>query len=103
MGAGDKKPKNSLQAVVFWLRKQPPKVKTFLGVVAGLAVLVFLRLVVSDHDNLFVAAEAVHAIGISLLVYKLTKEKNCAGQCGKAHEAMPGWLSLPALTAGCTL
>lgn len=79
MGAGDKKPKNPLQAVVFWIRKQPPKVKTFLGVVAGLALLVFLRLVVSDHDNLFVAAEAVHAIGISVLIYKLTKEKNCAG------------------------
>jgi len=61
-------------------------VKTFLGVVAGLAALVFLRLVVSDHDNLFVAAEAVHAIGISVLIYKLTKEKNCAG---KLHSPPP--------------
>ena len=26
-------------------------------------------------DNIFVAAEAYHAIGISLLIYKLTKEK----------------------------
>ncbi|WZZ66721.1 hypothetical protein YC2023_078091 [Brassica napus] len=40
---------------------------------------VFLRVIVHDHDNLFVAAEAVHALGISVLIYKLTKEKTCAG------------------------
>lgn len=43
-----------------------------------MAALVLLRAVVHDHDNLFVAAEAVHAIGIALLIYKLTKEKTCA-------------------------
>lgn len=89
MGAGDKKPKNPLQAAVFWVRKQPPKVKTFLAVIAGLAALVFLRLVVSDHDNLFVAAEAVHAIGISVLVYKLSKEKNCAGRVQWRNAKLP--------------
>ena len=44
-----------------------------------MAALVLLRAVVRDHDNLFVAAEAVHAIGIAVLIYKLTKEKTCAG------------------------
>ncbi|KAK6121434.1 hypothetical protein DH2020_044823 [Rehmannia glutinosa] len=44
-----------------------------------MAALVLLRAIVHDHDNLFVAAEAVHSIGIAVLIYKLMKEKTCAG------------------------
>lgn len=62
-----------------WVKRQPPKVKAFLAVITGMAALVLLRVIVHDHDNLFVAAEAVHSIGISVLIYKLTKEKTCAG------------------------
>lgn len=65
--------------VTSWVRRQPPKVKAFLGVVAGMAALVLLRAIVHDHDTLFVAAEAVHSLGISVLIYKLMKEKTCAG------------------------
>lgn len=68
-----------IHAVAAWVRRQPPKVKAFLAVVSGMAALVLLRAVVHDHDNLFVAAEAVHSIGIGVLIYKLTKEKTCAG------------------------
>ncbi|XP_010935046.1 uncharacterized protein [Elaeis guineensis] len=75
-----------INAVVGWVKRQPPKVKAFLSVVAGMAALVFLRFVVHDHDNLFVAAEAVHAIGISVLIYKLTKEKTCAGLSLKSQD-----------------
>jgi hypothetical protein len=64
--------------VMAWVRRQPPKVKAFLAVVAGMAALVFIRFIVHDHDNLFVAAEAAHALGIAVLIYKLTKEKTCA-------------------------
>ncbi|CAO2190311.1 unnamed protein product [Urochloa humidicola] len=67
-----------LAAVMAWVRRQPPKVKAFLAVVAGMAALVFIRFIVHDHDNLFVAAEAAHAIGIAVLNYKLTKERTCA-------------------------
>ncbi|KAM1140061.1 hypothetical protein ACFX19_040876 [Malus domestica] len=52
----------------------------FLAVVSGMAALVLLRFIVHDHDNLFVAAEAVHSIGISVLIYKLMKEKTCASK-----------------------
>ncbi|GFZ00610.1 ER lumen protein retaining receptor family protein [Actinidia rufa] len=71
-------PKRPMHAVSLWVRRQPPKVKAFLAVVAGMAALVLLRVIVHDHDNLFVAAEAVHSIGICVLIYKLTKEKTCA-------------------------
>lgn len=66
--------------VLSWVRRQPPKVKAFLAVVAGMAALVFIRFIVHDHDNLFVAAEAAHALGLGVLIYKLTKEKTCAGK-----------------------
>ena len=71
--------KRPLGAVTSWVRRQPPKVKAFLAVVTGMAALVFIRFIVHDHDNLFVAAEAAHALGIAVLIYKLTKEKTCAG------------------------
>ncbi|KAI4389614.1 hypothetical protein MLD38_001822 [Melastoma candidum] len=83
---GTKAASRPIQAAATWLRRQPPKVKAFLAVVAGMAALVFLRMVVHDHDNLFVAAEAVHALGISVLIYKLTKEKTCAGLSLKSQE-----------------
>ncbi|CAI5961534.1 unnamed protein product [Closterium sp. NIES-64] len=57
MGA-DRRPKNPVQIAVWWLKKQPPKIKAFLGVCIGIAALIFLRFMVVDHDNLFVAAEA---------------------------------------------
>lgn len=72
-------PKRPIQFITTWVRRQPPKVKAFLAVVAGMVALVLLRAIVHDHDNLFVAAEAVHSVGISVLIYKLMKEKTCAG------------------------
>jgi hypothetical protein len=71
--------KRPLSVVTSWVRRQPPKVKAFLAVVTGMAALVVIRFIVHDHDNLFVAAEAAHALGIGVLIYKLTKEKTCAG------------------------
>ncbi|OAY77850.1 putative ER lumen protein-retaining receptor C28H8.4 [Ananas comosus] len=78
--------KGAMAAAARWVRRQPPKVKAFLAVVAGMAALVLIRAVVRDHDNLFVAAEAVHALGISVLIYKLTKEKTCAGLSLKSQD-----------------
>ncbi|KAI8533117.1 hypothetical protein RHMOL_Rhmol11G0271100 [Rhododendron molle] len=78
--------KRPIHAVSVWVRRQPPKVKAFLAVVTGMAALVLLRVIVHDHDNLFVAAEAVHSIGISVLIYKLMKEKTCAGLSLKSQE-----------------
>ena len=71
--------KSPIQTVMSWIRRQPPKVKAFFAVVTAMTVLVFLKVIVHEHDNLFIASEAVHALGISLLIYKLTKEKTCAG------------------------
>lgn len=80
MGSGRSRARsNPVHLVATWVRRQPPKLQAFLAVVAGMASLVFLRMVVHDHENLFVAAEASHAIGICVLIYKLVKERTCAG------------------------
>ncbi|XP_077248781.1 uncharacterized protein LOC143888291 [Tasmannia lanceolata] len=86
--------KNPVHGMAMWVRKQPPKVKSFLAVIAGMACLVFLRIVVVDHDNLFVAAEASHAIGICVLIYKLIKESTCAGLSLKSQELTAMFLAV---------
>ncbi|CAH9077701.1 unnamed protein product [Cuscuta europaea] len=88
---GAKKPINAAKA---WLKAQPPKMKAFLVFTAAFSAIVFLRLVVEDHDNLFIAAEAVHAIGISLLIYKLTKGKTCAGLSLKSQDLTAMFLAV---------
>ncbi|KAJ7559006.1 hypothetical protein O6H91_04G065600 [Diphasiastrum complanatum] len=85
MGSG-RRLNNPVQALIWWFKKQPPKVKTLLGVLAGFATLVLLRFVVVDHDNLFVAAEAIHALGILLLIFKLQRQKTCTGLSLKTQE-----------------
>eukprot|EP00250_Pteridium_aquilinum_P000247 c10272_g1_i1 orf=303-1130(+) len=78
--------RNPVRVLMFWFKRQPPKVKSFLAVFAAIFSLIFIRFAIRDHDNLFVAAEAIHAIGIVVLIYKLTKEKTCAGLSLKSQE-----------------
>ncbi|KAG9131280.1 hypothetical protein Leryth_006155 [Lithospermum erythrorhizon] len=73
-----KVPRRQINAAARWLKAQPANVKAIVGITSAILVLLFLRLVVEDHDNLFIAAEAVHSIGISVLIYKLIKEDTCA-------------------------
>ncbi|EPS66735.1 hypothetical protein M569_08038, partial [Genlisea aurea] len=78
--------KPPMQAISAWVRRRSPRVKVFLAVVTCMAALILIRASVRNHDNLFVLAEAVHAIGISLLIYKLTREKTCVGLSLKSQE-----------------
>ncbi|GAB2250362.1 hypothetical protein Droror1_Dr00013721 [Drosera rotundifolia] len=59
-----------------------------------MAALVLLRAIVRDHDNLFVAAEAVHAIAISILIYKLTNDKTCTGLSFKSQDLTAMFLAV---------
>ncbi|XP_022144341.1 putative ER lumen protein-retaining receptor C28H8.4 [Momordica charantia] len=75
-----------IHAIKVWVGRQPPKMKAFLGVVSAIISLVLLYVMVHDHNKLFVAAEAVHATGIAVLIYKLMKERSCAGLSLKSQE-----------------
>ncbi|XP_024379273.1 uncharacterized protein [Physcomitrium patens] len=85
MGLG-RRARNPVQTAAWWVKKQPPKVKAALGVLTGILTLIFLRFVIRDHDNLFVAAEFIHAVGIGCLIYKLMKERTCSGLSLKSQE-----------------
>ncbi|KAL4569708.1 hypothetical protein LXL04_025350 [Taraxacum kok-saghyz] len=87
-------PKKTIHVISSWIRRQPPKIKAFLAVVAGMVALVLLRAIVHDHDNLFIAAEAVHSIGIAVLIYKLSKEKTCAGISLKSQDLTAMFLAV---------
>lgn len=78
--------RNLLRSVTSWFHRQPIKIKTFVGVAAAFFALIFIRIMVRNHDNLFIAAETIHAIGIVVLIFKLTKEKTCAGLSLKSQE-----------------
>lgn len=62
------------------------KVKAFLGITSVLCSLVALKLLVRDQNHFFVASEAIHAAGIMVLIYKLTKQKTCSGLSLKTQE-----------------
>lgn len=78
--------RNPIRTLSSWIRCQPLKIKAFLAFLASILAFLFIRLVVRDHGHLFVAAEAIHATGIAVLIYKLSKEKTCAGLSLKSQE-----------------
>lgn len=86
--------RNPVRLLMLWFKRQPPKVKSFLAVFASIFALIFIRFAIRDHDNLFVAAEAIHAVGIVVLIYKLTKEKTCAGLSLKSQELTAVFLAV---------
>ncbi|KAI3514009.1 hypothetical protein L1887_12325 [Cichorium endivia] len=46
-------------------------VKVFVAFLYTIAALIFICMVVYDHDSLFIAIEAVHALRLSFLIYNL--------------------------------
>ncbi|XP_057964587.1 uncharacterized protein LOC131155451 [Malania oleifera] len=75
-----------VNALFGWVRKQSMKVKAFLAVTTAIVSLVALKLLVKDHNDFFLASEAVHAAGILVLIYKLTTQKTCSGLSLKTQE-----------------
>ncbi|XP_039124211.1 ER lumen protein-retaining receptor [Dioscorea cayenensis subsp. rotundata] len=69
-----------------WVRRQSVRVQVFLGAVAALVALVGLKIFVRDYEHFYIASEAVHAAGILLLIYKLTRHKTCSGLSLKSQE-----------------
>jgi hypothetical protein len=45
-----------------------------------------MKLLIRDHDNLFVLSEVAHFSGIGFLVYKLLRVESCEGACAAARK-----------------
>ncbi|KAK7304532.1 hypothetical protein VNO77_42413 [Canavalia gladiata] len=67
-------------------RKLSMKVRIFLGALLAVSALVALDFFVKDHYYFFIAAEAIHAAGIIVLLYKLFAQKTCSGLSLKTQE-----------------
>ncbi|KAH6810644.1 ER lumen protein retaining receptor family protein [Perilla frutescens var. frutescens] len=72
--------------ILAWVRRRSTKVKTLLSAAAALCALVVMKLLVKDHSHFFIASEAIHFVGILVLIYKLTTQKTCSGLSLKTQE-----------------
>ncbi|MCO5553942.1 hypothetical protein L7F22_007468 [Adiantum nelumboides] len=81
-----RKPRNLFNSIMMRFQRQPPKIQAFICVATALFAMVLIRILIHNHDNLFIAAELVHAVGIAVLIHKLTIEKTCAGLSLKSQE-----------------
>ncbi|XP_021719984.1 uncharacterized protein LOC110687665 [Chenopodium quinoa] len=67
-----------VQRIGTWVRNRTMKEKLCMGAIAAVVMLVLLKVLVKDHAHFFVAAQTSHAVGILLLIYKLTISKTCS-------------------------
>jgi|TARA_B110000977_G_scaffold93798_1_gene124072 ER lumen protein retaining receptor len=77
-----------------WIKNRSPHQKTALVVGLCVCLLLVLKLIVEDHDALFLMAEAVHFLGIGVLGYKLGVTKNCSGLSLKSQDLTAVFLSV---------
>ncbi|KAL6567074.1 hypothetical protein OROMI_015478 [Orobanche minor] len=75
-----------LKKLFVWVRRQSTKVQTFMAATFVMFVLVALKILIRDHNQFFVASEAIHFAGILVLSYKLTTQKTCSGLSLKTQE-----------------
>lgn len=76
---GKRRGVSAVNVVFGWVRQQSNKVKIALGIIMSLILVVFLKLTVKNHNHFFIASELIHAAGIIILIYKLTRQKTCSG------------------------
>ncbi|CAA7023730.1 unnamed protein product [Microthlaspi erraticum] len=89
---GKRRGVSAVNVVFGWVRKQSSKVKIALGIIMSLILVVFLKLTVKNHQHFFIASELIHAAGILILIYKLTRQKTCSGLSLKSQEVTAAFL-----------
>ena len=78
MGRKRSSPMNVLSE---WVKMQFMRVKICLGAMVALLALVALKLTIHDLNHFYIGSEFIHALGITVLIYKLTTKKTCSGTC----------------------
>ncbi|GAV78224.1 ER_lumen_recept domain-containing protein, partial [Cephalotus follicularis] len=90
-----KKRSSQVNVLLFaWVRRQSMKVKSLLAGVFMVCSLIGLKFFLKDYNHFFIASEAIHAAGILVLIYKLTKQKTCSGLSLKAQELTAMFLAV---------
>jgi len=75
-------------------RTTTPRARIGITVGSVSAILLLMKLMITDHDILFLIAEFVHFVGIGFLAYKLIKHKSCAGLSLKTQQLTAGFLAI---------
>ncbi|KAK4573760.1 hypothetical protein RGQ29_031635 [Quercus rubra] len=83
MGRKRSSPMNVLSE---WVKKQSMRMKICLGAMVALLALVALKLTIYDLNHFYIGSEFIHALGIIVLIYKLTTKKTCSGLSLKTQE-----------------
>ncbi|KAM3731525.1 hypothetical protein ACB098_12G170100 [Castanea mollissima] len=69
-----------------WVKKQSMRMKICLGAMVALLALAALKLTIHDLNHFYIGSEFIHALGIIVLIYKLTTKKTCSGLSLKTQE-----------------
>ncbi|KAL2933078.1 ER lumen protein-retaining receptor [Bienertia sinuspersici] len=69
-----------------WIRSRSVRQQVSMASMAALFLLVFLKLFVRNYTYFYLGAQLSHAIGILVLIYKLTITKTCSGLSLKTQE-----------------
>ncbi|XP_031406166.1 ER lumen protein-retaining receptor erd-2.2-like [Punica granatum] len=78
---------SAASSLLRWLRRLPMKMKVFLGLTFAAVTLIILRLTLGSHiHKVYIISELCHAIGIIVLIYKLTTQRTCSGLSLKSQE-----------------
>ncbi|XP_010488627.1 PREDICTED: putative ER lumen protein-retaining receptor C28H8.4 [Camelina sativa] len=85
---------SAVNVVFGWLRKQSNKVKIALAIIISLILVVLLKFTVHNDNHFFIASELIHATGILILIYKLTRQKTCSGLSLKSQEVTAIFLAV---------
>ena len=64
-----------------WVKKQTMRMKICLGAMIALLALVALKHTIHDLNHFYIGSEFTHAMGIIVLIYKLTTNRTCSGTC----------------------
>ena len=75
-------------------KKSSKTTRIGVSVSAVCVILLLMKLLVTDHDVLFLIAEFVHCVGIGFLAYKLIKHENCTGVSLKSQQLTALFLSI---------
>ncbi|WOL01390.1 ER lumen protein-retaining receptor erd-2.2 [Canna indica] len=69
-----------------WVQRRSPRTMALFAFVLALLIVVSFSLLTDNRSHFFIASEAVHAVGIFILIFKLARKKSCAGLSLKTQE-----------------
>jgi ER lumen protein retaining receptor len=68
-----------LLTVIKWFKARSDKERTAVIATTAIFALILFYFIIEDHDTLFIMSEIIHFIGITIMGYKLIKQRTSSG------------------------